>query len=310
MILITEMMDEAAVDTLARKFQVTYSPGLDGRRELALEEARTARALIVRNRTIVDAEMLGAAPGLECVGRLGVGLDNIDVEECAKRGVEVFPATGANDQSVAEYVLCAAMMLLRGAYGQGASVASGDWPRMQCVGRETAGKTLGVIGLGSTGRRTAELARVVGMQTVGFDPYLDSSADAWEQTERLGLNQVLAVSDVITAHVPLTRDTMHLLDRKRLSAAKRGAILINAARGGVVDERAVVDLLKVGRLGGAALDVFETEPVTAASGLRFSGLGNLLLTPHIAGVTKESNVRVSAMIAEKVIAHLERNGDS
>lgn len=308
MILITEFMDIDAVETMAQRHDVRYLPTLGECRPAALQEAATATALVVRNRTCVDQELLEAAPDLACVGRLGVGLDNIDLEQCALRDVKVYPASGANDQSVAEYVVGSAMILLRGAYLRSAEVVSGAWPRQECSGKEMAGKTMGIIGLGSTGKRTAELAAALGMRIVAYDPFLDTSSETWTLATKLDLDELLEQADVISLHIPLNRNTHHLLDRNRLSSAKRGAILINAARGGIVDEDAMIGLLQNGHLGGAAVDVFETEPVTQESGNGFKGLGNVILTPHIAGVTAESNSRVSAMIAGKVMSHLDASG--
>jgi (S)-sulfolactate dehydrogenase len=306
-IVISEFMDQTAVDDLSRSFDVFYDATLVDRAAELAERVADARALIVRNRTQVRATLLAAGPTLRCVGRLGVGLDNIDVDACRVRGIAVFPATGANDVSVAEYVIATAMLLLRGAYGTADDVASGRWPRNRLVGREIAEKRLGLVGYGAIARATAMRARALGMSIAAFDPYLPPDAPAWKEAERLGLHALLATSDVVSLHVPLTDQTRNLIDARAIARMKSDAILINAARGGVVDEDAACAALKEKRLGGAALDVFAEEPVTAESGNRFVGVPNLILTPHIAGVTTESNVRVSSLIADKVRAHLKAN---
>jgi (S)-sulfolactate dehydrogenase len=304
-VLITEFMDEAAVASLVRHHDTTYDKDLVDRRDELKAKLADVDALVVRNRTQVNAELLGAAPRLRVVGRLGVGLDNIDVALCESRGIAVIPATGANALAVAEYVIGTAMLLLRGAYASTADVAAGKWPRAALSnGREIAGKTLGIVGFGGIGRLTARLGRALGMRAMGFDAQLPASHACWrdEDVEPRTLDALLAAADVLTLHVPLLPATRNLIDASRLASMKRGAILVNTARGGVVDEAAVAAALRSGHLGGAALDVFETEPLPAGSPL--AGCPNLVLTPHIAGVTAESNERVSALIAERVIEAL------
>ncbi len=304
MILITEFMDEAAIDRLRAAHEVVYDPGLADRQDEIPAMMRGVTALIVRNRTQVRPPLLDAAPELACVGRLGVGLDNIDVPACEGRGVKVYPATGANNLSVAEYVIGTAMALLRGAYAANGRMIAGDWPRRDCAGRELSGKVLGLVGFGAIARDTADRGRALGMEIAAHDPFVPEGDPAWAEAGRLELDTLLAAADVVSLHVPLTDGTRHLIDADRIGRMKPGAILVNAARGGVVDEPAVAAALKDGRLGGAALDVFETEPLTAGAARVFDGAPNLILTPHIAGVTVESNTRVSDLIADRVLAHL------
>ncbi len=306
-IVISEFMDAPAVEALSARFEVDYRPKLVDDAS-ALEAAlQWADAWIVRNRTQVRGRLLDAAVNVRVIGRLGVGLDNIDLVACEARGIEVIAASGANAESVAEYVITAALMLLRGAYSSTRAVEAGTWPRqMLSQGREAAGKVLGVIGLGSIGRLTARKARAMGMKVVAHDPLLPPRAEAWNEIGdgARSLDALLRESDVVSLHVPLTGDTRGLLDRERLATMKRDAVVINTARGGIVDEAALAAMLREGRLGGAALDVFEKEPLAAGSPL--VGVPRLLLTPHIAGVTLESNERVSALIAERVAAALSR----
>jgi (S)-sulfolactate dehydrogenase len=235
------------------------------------------------------------------VGRLGVGLDNIDVPACEARGLPVIPATGANALSVAEYVVGTAMLLLRGAYQSTPAVAAGKWPRTPLSnGREIGGKVLGLIGFGSIGQLTARLATGLGMEVIAFDAMLDSDHPAYEQAgvRAAGLEEVMSMSDVLSLHVPLVESTRGLLNAARIAAMKPGAILINTARGGIVDEVALAQALRSGHLGGAAIDVFGAEPLPASP--HFEGCPNLVLTPHVAGVTAEANERVSFLIAQKV----------
>jgi len=306
-IIISEFMDDAAVAALAERFSVLYDKDLVDRPQDLSAVLLDARALIVRNRTQVDEDLLAAAPMLKVVGRLGVGLDNIDTTACVARGIEVIPATGANALAVAEYVIGTAMLLLRGTYQSTAAVGDGKWPRGPLSnGREIAGKVLGVVGFGGIGRLTAKLGQALGMRVIGFDPQLPAASPVWaaHQTAARDLADLLGEADVVSLHVPLTTGTRGLIDAARLAAMKPDAILVNTARGGVVDEAAVAAALRAGRLGGAALDVFATEPLPAGSAL--AGCPNLILTPHVAGVTRESNTRVSTLIAEKVAAALAR----
>jgi (S)-sulfolactate dehydrogenase len=307
-IVITEFMDESAITACLNGHEVIYDPTLVDKRDALLAALPGVQALIVRNRTQVDEAVLAAAPALKVVGRLGVGLDNINVEACRKRGIAVYPATGANDLGVAEYVIATAMMLMRGAYLATGEVIAGRWPRQRLMGHEIAGKKLGLVGFGSIARLVAGKAAALGMTIAAHDPFLAPDDAAWTQpwgkAERLGLEQLLQGSDVVSLHVPFTDKTRNLLDRAAIAHMKKSAILINTARGGVVDEEAMADALRVGRLGGAAIDVFTQEPLSEQRGQIFAGCPNLVLTPHIAGVSIESNVRVSHVTAENVRRHL------
>ncbi|MBW1778153.1 MAG: hydroxyacid dehydrogenase [Deltaproteobacteria bacterium] len=305
-IVISEFMDQEAVDRTAVDYDVYYDPELVEKEAELKRLLSDARALVVRNRTQVDADLLDAAPRLCVVGRLGVGLDNIDTAECEKRGITVCPATGANDDSVAEWVITAVMTLLRGAFLSMGEILEGRWPRSRCIGRETAGKILGLIGYGAIARKTAVRAKALGMEVAAYDPFIPADDAAWEQVTRMaGFGELLAVADAVSLHVPLTRETRHLMDGRAMAQMKKGAVLVNASRGGVVDEEALAKALSSGRLAGAALDVYETEPLTKAAGEIFVGVNNLLLTPHIAGVTVESNIRVSNVTMENVRRVLE-----
>jgi (S)-sulfolactate dehydrogenase len=300
-VLISEFMDAAAVAQLKQQFETEYDPNLVDRRTELLAKIGDADALIVRNRTRVDAELLAAAPRLRVVGRLGVGLDNIDVVACQARGIEVFPATGANALAVAEYVVATAMVLLRGAYLSSAEVVAGKWPRPRLSeGRETAGCTLGLIGFGGIGQLSARLVQGLGMRVLAHDPLVPPEAPVWATSGvvRRELDELLAEADAVSLHVPLTAQTHGLMDAARIGRMKAQAVLINTSRGGIVDEAALAEALRSGKLGGAALDVFEREPLPEGSPLATAP--NLILTPHIGGVTRESNIRVSTMIAAKV----------
>ena len=305
-IVISEFMDESAVAQLQARHDVMFDPTLVDDMPRLLQLAQTADALIVRNRTQVRGELLAALARCKVIGRLGVGLDNIDVSACEARGMKVSPASGANALAVAEYVIGTAMVLLRGAYLSSDAVASGKWPRAALSnGREISGTCLGLIGFGGIGRLTAKLAQGLGMTVVAHDPMVPADSAVWAETgvQSASLDELIARADVISLHVPLTPDTASMLSAVRIAQMKRGSIVINTSRGGIVDEAAVAAALREGHLGGAAFDVFEPEPL---------GLGNVwedcpraILTPHVAGVTAESNVRVSTMIAAAVASALK-----
>ncbi|WP_291011639.1 hydroxyacid dehydrogenase [Hydrogenophaga sp.] len=305
-ILICEFMDEQAVDRLRESHTVVYEPNLVDDAPSLLKKASLADALVVRNRTQVRGPLLDALGHCRVVARLGVGLDNIDVAACEARGLVVIPATGANALSVAEYVIASAMLLLRGGYTSTAAVAAGQWPRAALSqGREVAGKTLGLVGFGHIGQLTARLAKAIGMHVIAHDAFMAADAPAYGQSgvRCVDLDELVARADVISLHVPLVDSTRGLFDATRLGQMKPGAVLINTARGGVVDELAVAVALKGGSLGGAAIDVFETEPLPASP--HWQGCPNLVLTPHIAGVTTESNERVSHLIADQLLKALK-----
>jgi (S)-sulfolactate dehydrogenase len=304
-VVICEFMGAAGVAQLAAAHDVLYDPTLVDDPARLRQLAANADAFIVRNRTQVRGELLAALARCKVVARLGVGLDNIDTDACAARGIAVIAAVGANAQSVAEYVIASAMLLLRGIYRASDDVIAGRWPRdALSQGREIGGKTLGLVGFGSIGRTTAALARGLGLRVLAFDALIAADDPAYRDAgvEGADLDRLVAEADVVSLHVPLSASTRGLFDAARIAAMKPGALLVNASRGGIVDEAALVAALKRGHLGGAALDVFATEPLPADNA--FAGCPNLLLTPHVAGPSKESSVRISTLIAARVLEAL------
>ena len=305
-IVVAEFMDETIAREGFTEFDLLFDPALVDDEARLLDAASDARALIVRNRTQVRGALLERAAKLEVVGRLGVGLDNIDVEACAARDIAVEPARGANDLSVAEYVITAALVLLRGAWQSTPQMLEGAWPRNALIGGEAAGKTMGLIGFGAIARETAKRAIALGMRVAAYDPYLSGGQTSIDGVDVLPtLDAIASASDVISLHTPLTEETRHLVNEAFLSNVKPTTVIINAARGGVVDEPALASAIRSGGLAGAALDVFETEPLTAAAAAPFQGLENVILTPHIAGVTAESNLRVSEATVANVLRVLK-----
>jgi (S)-sulfolactate dehydrogenase len=307
-VIVTEFMDSRHVDPLRAGYAVHHDAELWNKPEELRRLAGDAIALVVRNRTPVDAALLAAAPKLKAVGRLGVGLDNIDVPAYEARGVEVISARGANATSVSEYAVTMAMALLRGrAYYGTERLIAGEWPRQEFgSGLELAGKTLGIIGLGSIGSTLARKMRALDMRVIATDPYLADTNENWNLAEKVSLDTLLATSHVVTLHCPLNDETRGMIGAKEIARMRPGAMLINAARGGMVDHRALAAALKDGRLGGAAIDVFPVEPIVTEEALTFAGVPNVILTPHISGVTRESNHRVSTMTVEGVLRVLKK----
>ena len=309
-IIISEFMDSAPVEKLRAAYTVHWDEGLWSKRAELETLLAGAQAIIIRNRTQLDTDLIAKAPKLAVVGRLGVGLDNIDLEACKARGIVVRPAIGANAEAVAEYVAAASMLLLRWtAFSGSARLMKGEWPRREMgEGREGNGKTLGLIGFGSIGQVTARKMRALGFKTIAMDAFLPETDNAWAETERMDLPELLARADIVSLHCPLTQETRGLVGAKELAAMKPGAILINTARGGIVEEAGLAAALRSGHLGGAAIDVFDTEPIAEETATLFAGLPNVILTPHIAGITVESNSRISAITAENVLNVLKERG--
>jgi (S)-sulfolactate dehydrogenase len=307
-IVITEFLEPTAIEVLRKDFKVHWDRELWNKRGELEKLVRDLPGLIVRNRTSVDKALLDMAPKLKVVGRLGVGLDNIDVAECERRGIEVCSARGANATSVSEYAIAMAMTLLRGrAYRDTHRLVAGEWPREELGrGEELAGKTLGIIGLGSIGSTSARKARALDMRVIATDPYLADSNENWNVAHKVSLDELLATSDVVTIHCPLNPETRGMIGAVQLARMKKGAILINSARGGIVDEPACAAALRSGHLGGAAIDVFDYEPIRAEAGKVFAGIANVILTPHISGVTVEANHRVSVMTVDSVARVLRK----
>lgn len=303
-VVVTEFMVEGALEPLRAIHSVLYDPDLHRDRDRLLAAVGDARAVIVRNQTRVDAELLDAAPRLEVIGRLGVGLDNIDLDACALRAVVVHPALGANAVAVAEYVIGALFVLVRGTFSATSDVAAGSWPRRSLTGGELAGRTLGLVGFGAIAREVGSRARALGMSLLAYDPYLSAEEIARHGATRADLETLFATADAVSLHVPLTDETRGLVDAAVLAAMRPHAVLVNTARGGIVDEAALVAALRSGEIAGAALDVFTDEPIDATQGRSFAGVPGLVLTPHVAGLTDEAGVRVSELTVTNVLRAL------
>jgi (S)-sulfolactate dehydrogenase len=304
-ILISEYLPDEYLELLRTLHDVEYDPDLCTDRGRLLDRMSGVEALFTRNRTRVDDELLASAQDLRVVGRLGVGLDNIDMDGCELARVQVISAIGENAVSVAEYAIGAMLVLVRGVYGMTSSMVAGEWPRQgHAFGHELMGKTLGLVGYGSIAQQVATRAAGLGMEVIAHDPFVPADDAAWALVRSVDLESLLGTSDVISVHVPLSDDTRNLIDGPALGRMKPTAILINTSRGGIVDETALADALLDGKLGGAALDVFASEPLGPEPAAVFATVPNLLLTPHVAGNTRESVDRVARTIVEQVMTVL------
>jgi len=265
-------------------------------------ELETAVGLIVRSATTVDAAMLERAPDLKVVGRAGVGVDNIDVEAASERGVAVMNAPAGNTIAAAELTMALLLSAVRRVAEADRSVRAGGWERSRFQGVEMRGRTLGVIGAGRIGSAVAERCQAFGMKVIVHDPYLPADLLEAMRFPIVGLGELLETADVITLHVPLNDETRGLIGEPALARMKPGAFVVNVSRGGVIDETALAAALVEGKIAGAGLDVFETEPLAANSPLLSAP--NLVLTPHLGASTQEAQVQVALEVATSLRAAL------
>jgi len=279
--------------------EVAERPGLA---PAALRQALAdCEALIVRSGTKVTAEALQGAASLKVIGRAGAGVDNIDVEAATRRGILVMNTPGGNTVSACELTMAMMLALARRLPQADARVRAGEWPRKESMGTELQGKRLGIIGLGRIGSHVARRALAFGMEVVAYDPFVTEERARRLEVKLIGLDELLATSDVITIHAPRNRDTERLINASAFAKMKDGALLINCARGGIVDENALVDALKSGKVAGCALDVFEKEPPVGNPLLAFD---QVIATPHVGATTREAQTNVATQIAHQVVAFL------
>jgi len=304
-IVVTEWIWPNGLERLAAKeIDLVYDPGLWNKPELE-REAEEADALIVRNQTRVDERLLRRARRLKVIGRLGVGLDNIDLTAAAERDIAVVSAKNANANAVAEYVIAAMFHACRAFHEAADSVRRGEWDRKRFTRSELAGKTLGVFGFGEIGRRTAEKALALGMRVLSFDPHVPAEAPEALGVTAASREDVLRRSDFVSLHVPLAPATRRLIGAGELALMKRTAVLINTSRGAVVDEQALYEALAADRLAGAYIDVLEEEPPATDHPLR--RLPNCWITPHIAGLTEEAQELTAEIVTRAVLEELAGN---
>ncbi|HYK83220.1 MAG TPA: phosphoglycerate dehydrogenase [Gemmatimonadales bacterium] len=297
-VVIADRVAAAGVQLLAATAEIEVVQCAGKPREELERALGGAEALIVRSETRVTADLLTRAPLLRVIARAGTGVDNIDVPAATRRGVVVMNAPGANTVSAAEHAMGLLLALVRHIPWAAEAMRRGEWDRKRFEGRELRGKTMGIVGLGRIGGHVAQLAQAFGMQVVGHDPYLSPERAAELRVRLLPLEQLLRQADVVTLHVAHTEQTHHLINAERLKLMKPTAVLVNTARGELVDEAALADALREQRIGGAAVDVFAVEPLPADAPLR--KLERVILTPHLAASTAEAQERVSVEICGAV----------
>ena len=263
-----------------------------------VERARDVDAILVRT-SVVSGRVIRAAPALKVVSRHGVGVDNVDVAECTRHGIAVAITEEANAQAVSEHAFTSMLAVANKVAPADAHMRQGQWQRHRWIGVELHRKVMGIVGLGRIGSRLARHAGAFDMEVLACDPYIPPARAAAAKAALVDLTGLLGRSDFVSVHVPLTPETRHLIGRAELELMKPGAILVNTARGGIVDEQALCDALSSGHLAGAAVDVFEQEPVPPGHPLL--ALENLLLTPHVAGQSAESMVRMSVGAADNIL---------
>ncbi len=297
-VLVAEPISEEAIEYMRKKgLEVDIKNGLS--RDELLSIIGEYEALIVRSQTKVDREMLDAAKRLKIIGRAGVGVDNIDIDTATQKGIVVVNAPGGNTISTAEHTIALILAAARKIPQADRSVKEGKWERKKFMGMELRGKTIGVIGIGRVGYEVAKRCKALEMNVIAYDPYVPK-----ERAEKIGvklvdLDTLLKESDIITIHVPRTKETVGMISKKQFEKMKDGVLLVNAARGGVVDEKALYEALKSGKVSAAALDVYEKEPPDPNNPLL--KMDNVVTTPHIAASTREAQLNVGMIIAEDIV---------
>lgn len=284
---------------------VFFSPPYTPSNQVAARCAELAIDAIMVRQGQINAEVINASPRLKVIVKHGVGVDNVDIAAAAARGVPVLRSMGSNALAVAEHTITLALTLLKQIPALDTAVKGGGWPKPTFIGRDIAGSTIGLVGFGAIGRETGRLSQALGMRVVVLDPHAPEAVrqSGFEVVE--SLDELLALADIVSLHCPLTNETRNLINAERFAQMKPDALLVNTARGGIIDEAALIDALRDKRIGGAALDSFAVEPPPADSPLW--GLENLIVTPHVAGVTKGSAIQMAEIAARHIISVLDGN---
>lgn len=301
-VLISDEVSQRAVDRFnaEKDLQVDYRPGLSAGELLAIIPGYTA--LVVRSQTKVTGAVIEAATRLTVIGRAGTGVDNVDLEAATRRGIVVMNVPGGNTVSAAEHTMAMLLAMARGIPAADRSMRAGRWERGRFTGSELEGKVLAVLGMGKVGREVAHRARSFAMEVIGYDPFLSAEDLQRLHVTFMPLDQIFRRADFITVHTPLTPQTRYLVGEKEIASCKPGVRIVNCARGGIVDERALARALSSGHVAGAALDVFEQEP--PGEDLPFREMPNVVLTPHLAASTAEAQEKVAVIIAEQICDYL------
>ena len=298
-ILVSDKLAEEALEILRKEAEVDYfEPTL----EELLEVIEKYDAIIVRSRTKVPKEVIDRGKNLKVIGRAGVGVDNIDVKYATEKGIPVVNAPRGSTHSVAELVFAHMLSLARHLTYADRSLREGRWEKKKLKGIELQGKTLGIIGFGRIGQEVWKIAKVFDMKCIAYDPYMPDDAIKEKGAEPGSMEDVLRNANFITIHALLTDETRHMISGKQFDMMKPGAYIINCARGGIVDENALYDALKEGKIAGAALDVYETEPPGENPLFEFD---NTSFTPHLGASTAEAQIRAGTTTAEQVLKVLK-----
>ncbi|HEX6870547.1 MAG TPA: phosphoglycerate dehydrogenase, partial [Micromonosporaceae bacterium] len=299
-VLIAEELAPAAIDVLAHDFDVRHVDGTD--RPALLAGLADAHAVIVRSATQIDAEAIAAAPRLKVIARAGVGLDNVEVPAATTRGVMVVNAPTSNIVSAAEQAVALLLSVARHTASASAALKSGEWKRSRYTGVELQGKTVGVVGLGRIGVLFAQRIAAFGTRLIAYDPYVQPARAAQLGVRLVGLEELLRESDFISIHLPRTPETVGLIGAKELQMVRPNVRIINAARGGLIDEQALADALAEGRVAGAGIDVYAKEPCTSSPLFAFD---NVVATPHLGASTHEAQDKAGLAVARSVKLALE-----
>ena len=300
-ILITEFMNQSAIDLLNKKFDIIYDNKLWSKEELLKKNIQEVDCIVVRNKTQLNSSVLLKAKKLKFIGRLGVGLDNIDTNFSKLKNIKVQIATGMNADSVAEYVINCSLSLLRKLPNLNTKTLKGEWPRTTISSNELQGKTLGIIGFGLIGRKVANLATAFGVNILAHDPYLNQNDFEKNIIKLTTLEKIFSMADIISIHLPLSENTLNLINQNSFLKMKNKPLIINSSRGGIINEEDLLDAYFKKHISGFAIDVYQNEPVEKNFLNKIKPDMNCILTPHIAGITEESNERVSKFIADKII---------
>ena len=299
-ILITEFINDNSLQNLKKNFEVHYDERLWNQAENLIKFIQNFDGLIVRNKTKVTKDLLDNAGNLKFIGRLGVGLDNIDTEYCKNKKIHVQPATGMNADSVVEYVVSSSLSLIKKIPLFNNGTIKGEWPRTKIKSEEINGKTLGLIGYGSIGKKVSKYCSNLGLNIIAHDPYLKDQTNE-NNAKFVELNQIYEMSDIISLHLPLTDLTKNLINKVSFSNMKQNPIIINTSRGSIINEDDLIDAYNNNLISGFALDVFENEPIQDSLYNKINESMNCILTPHISGITSQSNERVCNFIANRTV---------
>ncbi|MDD5097315.1 MAG: phosphoglycerate dehydrogenase [Candidatus Omnitrophica bacterium] len=297
-ILVSDALSEEGLKVFQGSKELTVDVKTDLKPDALKEIIKDYDGLVVRSATKVTKEIIQAATKLKVIGRAGVGLDNVDLEAATQKGIIVMNTPGGNTISTAEHTFSMILALSRNIPQANSSTKKGEWKRSKFMGVELYSKTLGIVGFGRIGSEVAKRAKSFGMKVLAYDPFLSAKVAESIGVEIAELKKVLMESDYITVHTPLTEETRHMISDEQFAMMKKGVRIINCARGGIIDEPALIKALTDGKVAGAAMDVFENEPLAADN--PFLKLDNVVITPHLGASTEEAQVNVAIEVAEIV----------